>query len=139
MDKEKKEKRKKVVEVLKKWGAGNALVREKTDEYKSIQNLYEVGKKSELVSDAELFGYKSLAEQVFRDVRKYLYEKSKIEQMLDRLDSVERSVIVCRYAKKIKWDVLPAYLPINVSIRQCYRIHKEALEKLAGFMEEENM
>lgn len=138
MDKEKKEKRKRVANILKKWGSGSMYVKEKAAEYQNIQQLYENGKNSRLIPEAELFGYRSMAEQVFRDVRDYMYEKSKTEEMLDKLDAIERCIIVCRYIKKIKWDAVPAHMPAMMSERQCYRIHNEALDKLAELMENES-
>ena len=135
---EKNEKLEKVKKMLKDWGKGSIWVRNKSAEYTFINDLYERGRKSELVPEAALFSYRSLAEQVFRDVREYLYDKAKVEEMLESLDTLERCIIVCRYAKGVKWDSVPAHLPMGVSIRQCYRIHEQALEKLAKLMEEQN-
>lgn len=128
---------KEIKEMLRSWGDGGVWIMRRSNEYDRIKNMYTKGERDGLVSEKELFGFRSMAEEVFRDVRSFMYKRNKLEKALDKLDNIERAVINCRYAKKIKWVSVPAHMPVAISLRQCQRVHKEALKKLAGYMEQD--
>lgn len=132
MNKKNNKKRNKMVTILKYWASSGEILAQKHREYGSIINLYEKGRRENMVSEDELCSYKSMAEELFKNIRDYEMRKNKIEQAIDGLDVVQRELVKCRYGKKIKWDKVPAHLPFKMSIRQCYREHNKALESLAA-------
>lgn len=130
-----KEREKNVKKRLKQWGGENdAWLKTKNNEYGRYISLYEKGEADSLVSDKVLFEYREGAESVFREVRESMSRKSRMDEAVNSLDPLEQAVIVLRYSKKVKWEALPAHMPVMISLRQCYRLHKDSLEKIAEYL-----
>ena len=74
---------------------------------------------------AELVGLK---EKYMAKMRQLLKAQAEVEELIDSLEPVERSLMRCRYIDGLPWESVCVVM--NYSWRQAHRIHGRALNKL---------
>lgn len=133
-----KAKEKEIKLLLKQWGEDNIWLSKKKQDYDNVINIQQTEPINEIDSMFEKCrnAYVGRAEHIYHNIQQQVELKNKIDDALEQLDPIERSIITVRYGKKMKWDYLPAHLPYYMSIRQCHRIHKQCLSKIAEYLGE---
>ena len=129
-----KDKENEIKNMLKLWGNSSGWLAERKNEYDKAAELCKKAEVDCIVPKDLIFSCRAEAENAFNRLREKLFEKSRIDEAVSQLDALEREIIICRYAKKIKWQYIPAHMPVIICERQCMRIHKDALEKLAKML-----
>lgn len=114
--------------VLHEWGRYSLPETEqKKRDYEKMLDLYEKAKEKG-VKSVELDKFKAKIDNFFGRLNAHI----EIDEIMQKeLDSLERKIIFFRYKKEVTFKTLPAFMPVIISERQCYRIHDAALAKLS--------
>lgn len=152
-------KKDKIIKLLKIWGNSGIIVKNYKMEFKEIMQIckdlrdvralcYEnmsESKNKKIVSTVEntalktMDFYENRMESLNKRLRENTFTKERMETYIKRLDANEQAILRAKYVEKIKWEQVPARLVVGCSLRQCYRSHDAALEKLGEMVDDELM
>lgn len=85
---------------------------------------------AEKVSTNSLKLYEEKMQTLNQSLNSNMTIKNKMEELVNTLDPNEQVILRARFLQHIKWEQIPARLPVGYSLRQCYRAYDTALEKL---------
>lgn len=145
VDKHKK-KIKEVKALMKEWGNYRQLIAMEKREFEAVGKIHkeinniknvcnDISKNNvfEIVPpdiDYNVSLCKGRLESLHHQIKEIMSIKVKIDNIVDKLDFMEKYILKERYINKQLWDNLPIHMPFIISKRHCQRIHEGAIEKI---------
>ena len=96
---------------------------------RGIEEIKDISNKSELFEKSTRLCNKRI-KTIEKNIDELLEEKTKIEEIVEKLEFIKKYIIKERYFKNREWENIVVLYPIQMSLRHFYRLHTEALEEL---------
>lgn len=126
------EEKKAVKGLLRRWGSYTKAIREQNGELaqfkKACIDIERVQNENNQCRIIPIDSLKSRAEKLGCNINRQFYLKTELDEIINTMPFEMQSVLRARYVKCIPWEYIPANLPAYMSERQCYRLHRQALE-----------
>ena len=108
----KKENKRRLKHLLSIWGD--------CDRIQKMQAIY--------ADECEIVDIKTLQNRAGAGTSYHLSVQCELEEIINKMPYDMQAVLRARYKKNIIWECIPINLPFNISLRQCYRLHSQAME-----------